>query len=154
MKSITQEIEALRRMSIPELLSRYEQLFGKPARVKNREHLWKRCAWRLQANRYGGLSKKAKDRLEGLIGEIDLPLGEKQRTVTGTIRRRAGGAEHKVGTIYTRIWKGHEIPAVAVEGGYEHDGIIFRSLSAIAKHVTGSHWSGRLFFGLTQRKKR
>ncbi len=42
----------------------------------------------------------------------------------------------------------------AVEGGYECDGVVYRSLSAVAKAVTGSHWSGRRFFGLTQRKKR
>ena len=153
MKSVTQEIEELRQMSVPELLSRYEQLFGKPARVKNREHLWKRCAWKIQEMKFGGLSKKAKDRLEELIGEIDLPLGDKQRTIAGTVRRRAGGAEHKVGTIYTRLWKGREIRAVAVEGGYEWDRVVYRSLSAVAKVVTGSHWNGRLFFGITKRKK-
>ena len=45
-----------------------------------------------------------------------------------------------------------EIHATAVEGGWEHEGVVYRSLSAVAKAVTGSHWNGRLFWGLTKRK--
>jgi len=59
-----------------------------------------------------------------------------------------------VGTVFTRTWKGGEVRTVAVEGGYEYEGAVYRSLSAVAKAVTGSHWNGRLFFGLTARKAR
>ena len=56
--------------------------------------------------------------------------------------------------MFTRTWKGREVQTVAVDGGYEYEGAVYRSLSAVAKAVTGSHWNGRLFFGLTERKKR
>ena len=141
-------------MKVPELIERYRELYGRPPRVKRREHLWKRCAWKLQEQRFGGLSTVAKRRLEELIAEIDLPLGEQQWTVSGHLNGHVRPADHKVGTVFTRTWHGREVRSVAVEGGYECDGVVYRSLSAVAKAVTGSHWSGRRFFGLTQRKTR
>ncbi len=154
MKTITEAIAELRSMTVPELTARYEQLFGRPPRVKHREHLWRRCAWKIQEQRFGGLSKVAKRRLEELIGEIDLPLGDQQRTVSGRLNGHVRPADHTVGTVFTRTWHGRDVRAVAVEGGYEYDGVVYRSLSAVAKAVTGSHWNGRLFFNLTTRKKR
>ena len=68
------EIDALRKLSTTQLANRYVELFGKPLRVKNREWLWKRCAWKLQEQRYGGLSAVAKQRLEVLVAEIELPV--------------------------------------------------------------------------------
>ena len=154
MTSIAREIESLRRMKVPELVERYEELFGKPPRVRHREWLWKRVAWKIQEQRFGGLSEVAKRRLEELISEIDLPIGDRHRTVTGAVRARRNAQDPAMGTSLVRVWKGREIRAVAVEGGYECGGVVYRSLSAVAKAVTGSHWNGKLFFGLTERKRK
>ena len=143
---IAKEIEALREMPIPELVARYEELFGRPPRSKNREHVWKRCAWKLQEQRLGGLSRTAKERLEELIGEIDLPLTEKQRTVAGTLKRSRRPSDPPVGTTLVRSWHGQEIQVKVVEGGYEHDGVVHKTLTAAAMAITGSHWNGHLFF--------
>ncbi len=96
----------------------------------------------------------AKNRLEELIAEIDLPIGERKRSVTGALRGPTRAAEHKVGTVFARTWRGRDVRAVAVEGGFECAGVVYRSLSAAAKAVTGSHWNGKLFFGLTTRRKK
>lgn len=151
---IAEEIDSLRNMEAPELLDRYRELFGKEPRVRNKEWLRKRIGWRLQEQRYGGLSTVAKRRLEELIAEIDLPRGDRQRTVTGALRSRAPAPQHQMGTVFTRVWRGREVRAVAVEDGFKCEGVLYRSLSAVAKGVTGSHWNGRLFFGLTTRKKK
>ena len=149
-RTIVEEIQELRKASVPELVERYEELFGKPPRTKHREHLWRRIAWKIQEQRFGGLSQTAKQRLDELIADLDLPLG-KGRTERGTIRRN--GSETPVpGTTLTRVWKGREIVATAVEGGWEHGGVVHRSLSAVAKAVTGSHCSGPAWFGLKKRK--
>jgi hypothetical protein len=71
-----EEIEALRRAPVPELVARYQEVWGKPPRVKHREWLWKKIAWKIQEQRFGGLSGVAKRRLEELIAESDLPLGD------------------------------------------------------------------------------
>ena len=149
MKNIPQEIAALRAMAVPELVKRYEDVYGKPPRVKHRDWLWRRIAWKIQEQRFGGLSEVAKRRLDELIAELELPMG--QRTVNGKIARSRPGNPPR-GTTLTRLWKGQEIRATAVEGGWEYNGVVHRSLSAVANAVTGSHWNGRLFFGLTKRK--
>jgi hypothetical protein len=141
-KPIADEIAELRALAVPELVERYKAVFGKPPRVKHREWLWRRVAWKIQEQRFGGLSVVAKRRLEELISELDIPLAAaRPRSPT-------------VGTSVARVWKDREIRATSVENGWEHEGVVYRSLSAVAKHVTGSHWNGRAFFGLTKRRER
>jgi hypothetical protein len=153
MKSIAQEIEELREMKMPDLLEKYSEVFGKEPRVKHREHLWKRIAWKIQEQRFGGLTRVAQRRLEELIAEIDLPLDEQQRTVTGGLRGGRKPNSPAVGTVLTRQWKGEEIRVNVVENGFEWNRVVYRSLTAVAKAITGSHWNGKLFFGITKRKK-
>ena len=132
MKPVAEEIAELRTLAVPELVDRYQAVFGKPPRVKHRDWLWRRIAWKIQEQRFGGLSVAAKRRLDELVSQIDIPLAPRSPTLGASV---------------ARVWKGREVRATAVEGGgWEHEGVIYRSLSAIAKHVTGSHWSGPAFF--------
>ena len=153
MKPIADEIEELRGMKVAQLVDRYAELFGKPPRVKNREHLWKRCAWKLQERRLGGLSEVAKRRLEKLIAEIDLPLPDHTRTASGFLRKPRRRDDPAPGAVLVRKWHSQEIRVLVREDGYECNGELFRSLTAVARAILGSKWNGRLFFGLTNRKK-
>ena len=56
------------------------------------------------------------------------------------------------GTVLTREYKGREVRVRVLEKGFEYEGQPYRSLSAVAKAITGSHWNGRLFFGLRKGK--
>ncbi len=152
---IAQQIAELRGLSVPALVARYEALFGKPPRVRNREFLWKRCAWKLQEEAFGGLSGAAKARLEELIAEIKLPAEESRRGVAAklTPSRAARFEGLKVGTTLVREWHGQQILLMVVEAGFELDGVVHKSLSAAAKALTGAHWNGRLFWNLTARKR-
>ena len=145
MRPISEEIADLRAMNVAELTEKYVEVFGKLPRTKQPTWMWRKIAWRIQEQRFGGLSETAKARLEELIAEIDLPLNGARRQVKPA---RNGTT---LGTTVARAWKGREVRATAVEGGWEHEGVVYRSLSAVAKHVTGSHWNGKLFFGLTRR---
>ncbi len=151
-KTITEEIQELRAMPVPDLVARYEAAYGKRPRVKHKEWLWRRIAWRVQEQRYGGLSTTAKNRLDELIAELDLPLGERSTTVTGELKPSTKPAMPAVGTTLAREWRGTEVRVTVVEGGVEHEGVVHRSLSAAAKAITGSHCSGPAWFGLTKRK--
>ncbi len=153
-ETMAKEIMALRKMEVPELVASYEEVFGKSPRIKRREWLWRRIGWKIQENRFGGLSVVAKRRLEELISEIDLPLGESQGTVSGDFRKSRKPGEPAIGTTILRQWHGQQIQVRVVDQGYEFECVVFRSLSAVAKAVTGSHWNGRLFFGITKRKRR
>jgi hypothetical protein len=150
MKSITEAIAELRALPSEELVSRYEAVCGKPPRVRNREHLWKRIAWKLQEQRFGGLSGVAKERLEVLIAQIDIPLDERTRNVTGRLAARPRAT---TSATLVRVWRGREIRATPVHGGFEVDGVLYRSLSAAASAITGTRWNGKLFFGLTSKRK-
>ncbi len=154
MKSIAAEIERLRKCSLGDLVNSYREHFGKEPRVKfSREWLWKRIAWRIQEKQFGGLSGVARRRLDALIAEIDLPAGENKRIVTGALRGPHRPDDPPVGTMLTRSWRGQEFTCTIVDGGYEVDGVVYRSLSAAANALTGSRWNGRLFWGLVKRKK-
>ncbi len=150
--TITEQVERLQHLSVVELLVEYRQLYGKEPRSKNREFLWKRCAWKQQEREFGGLSDVARRRLEELIAEIKLPIDDRQRTVTGKLTGTSQSNHHAVGVTFTRTWRGREVRATAVENGFEVDGVVHRSLSAAAAAITGSHLSGKAFFGLTKRK--
>ncbi len=151
-KSIAQEITELRRLPVPDLVVRYKAVYGKPPRVKHREHLWRRIAWKIQEQRFGGLSGAAKKRLDRLIAEIEFPLVVEQ-TETDKRPRRVNG-EPPIGTTLVRVWRDREILATRTEEGWDCDGVVHRSLTAVAQAVTGTHWNGRLFFGLTKRRER
>ena len=151
-KSIAEEIAELRGLPVRDLVARYKAVYGKPPRVKHREHLWRRIAWKIQEQRFGGLSTTAKRRLDELIAEIDIPLVTEQTETNKRVQRVNG--EPAIGTTLVRVWHGQEIHATRTEEGWECDGVVHRSLTAAAKAVTGTRWNGRLFFGLTKRKER
>ncbi len=151
MTSMAEDIERLRQLTLPELSERYRELFGKPPRLKQRAWLSRRVAWKLEEKRLGGLSQAAKRSLEALMSEIDLPLRPCRHRGALSGHRRA--AEYKLGTVFARTWHGRQVRAVAVEGGFEYDGKIYRSLSGVAKAATGQHSSGPFFFNLRERKR-
>jgi len=151
--SIIDEIATLRELTAADLVERYTELHGKPPRSKHREWLWRRVAWKLQEQRFGGLSQVAKRRLDELIGELDLPLTG-DRTVRGRVEGTRTAGKPIVGTVLIRQWRGMEVRATRVEAGWECDGVVHRSLSALVKAVTGTHASGPAWFGLKTRGAR
>ena len=152
MSTITQQIRELQDMTVAQLADRYENLFGDPPRVRNKAFLQRRVAWKMQEVEFGGLSNEAKSRLDELISKIDLPLGDPGPTRT----RRAIRKDPKaplVGTTLIRHWRGQELRVEVRDHGFEWDGTIYKSLTAVARAITGSAWNGRLFFNLTKRNK-
>jgi len=153
MNSITKEISELRAMTAHELADRYEELFGKAPRVKHKEWLWKRIAWKLQEQRFGGLPGAARRHLNTLMNEIELPIKGKSGADTGKPRASCAPDMPAIGTTLIRKWHGHEYRVKVTADGFEYDGVVYRSLSAVAYAITGTRWNGKLYFGLKKRKK-
>ena len=153
MKSIVQEIEALRKMKAQKLVKKYEEVYGKAPHIKHKDWLWKRIAWKIQEQRFGGLSRVARKRLNGLVADVEHSLQSKVKNAPGATSRPRKANEPAVGTTLTRTWHGQEYHVHVLEDGYEWNGVKYRSLSGVAKAITGSHWNGLLFFGLVDRKK-
>jgi hypothetical protein len=152
--SVVERVAALDTTPTDELIAEYQRLHDKAPRTRNRLWLIRRVAWAIQAEAYGGLSDRAKARLEELIAQIGPPLGAADRTVTTALPRKPKPNAPSVGTTLTRVWRGQQIIVHCRDNGFEHDGVLYRSLSAVAEKVTGSHWNGRLFFGLVDRRRK
>jgi hypothetical protein len=149
-------------MAPGQLRQKYQELFGEPTRSGNRDFLFKRCAWRVQSLAEGTLSERARRRAEELASTSDvrttLPRPPKAaadapgRTVTRRARETAHDRLPVPGTVLTRTYRGRRVEAKVLPHGFEHDGQVYRSLSAIARHVTGTQWNGHLFFGLVKKE--
>jgi len=148
-QEITAEIERLRLAPYHEIVARYVDLWGHPPPMKSRSFLFRRTAWKLQEQAFGGLGEEARARLEERIAALELPLHKDRRTETSPLPRRGGP---KVGAVLKRHYRGEEIHVHVRLEGYEWNGAIYRSLSAVARAITGSRWNGRHFFGLESRR--
>jgi hypothetical protein len=157
-QNLAKQLAALEKMSTADLKKKYAELIGDEARSGNRTWLVRRIAWRLQANQYGGLSERARQRAAELANEADLRLSppklKPERVTTQTVAPSAVGhidGDSRLpvaGTILTRKYKGRSLQVQVLEDGFEFEGDVFRSLSAVAKAITGSHCNGFQFFGL------
>ena len=160
--SVIRQIHRLRQMSVGELQIEWQKLCGEATRSRNRDYLWKRLAWRVQELAHGGLSESAQRRIEQLAPDAftrartpnqrahvadPAPAEKPQRSVRDP-------RLPVVGSVITKTYKGRELRVVVREDGFEHDGQMFGSLTALAKQVTGSRSiNGKLFLGLTERKR-
>ncbi len=155
-KAVAAEVMALQEMTVNELRVRYLDLFGEETKARNKTWLFRACAWRIQELAYGGLSERAKQRAKEIVRESDVRPRPRDGvpTIPGTKMKVIAFQPKPVsndplpGTVLTRPYKGQEIRVRVLDDGFEYEGQPYRSLSAVAKAVTGSHWNGRLFFGL------
>ncbi|MDD3375791.1 MAG: DUF2924 domain-containing protein [Candidatus Omnitrophica bacterium] len=148
------KIMALKEKSLTELKEAYKKLFdGKKAPSNNKVYLWRKIAYRIQEIDYGGLSAKTKDKVQELIQKYD-PINNKTLR-PNTPEMNGPSRKHKrdkrlpiLGTVITKEYKGKVLQVKILDSGYEYNNKKYKSLSSIAKEVTGAHWNGYLFFSL------
>lgn len=157
----------MRRLTAAELRCRFAELFGEPTHATNKTWLIRRIAWRLQALAEGDLSERARQRAAELANDADLRIGPpqpprssrpKSRRPTEAAPATLLGSERDTrlpppGTVLTRSYKGQLLQALVRSDGFEFEGRLYKSLSAAAKVITGSHCNGFLFFFGNQRKR-
>ncbi len=151
--TVAARIEALRTLPVQALREQYKEAFdGKEAPSGHRDYLWRRIAWRIQERELGGLSPGAKKRLEKLEAVLTYSPRAQSRPADGGESSQASASKGRrmpsPGTLIRRAYKGQMIEVKVLEHGLEYQGKVYRSLTAVADEATGSHWSGRLFFGL------
>ncbi|WP_434345593.1 DUF2924 domain-containing protein [Myxococcus virescens] len=156
---VPQQLAALASMSVPDLAAKYLELYGEPTRSRNRDYLKKRLAFRIQELAEGGLSARAVARISELGDK--LPERWRMRQVEETkpatppplppAPAPVDGRDARLpppGTVLTRVFKGAQHRVTVREEGIEYDGQLHRSLSSVAKLITGTAWNGFTFFGL------
>jgi hypothetical protein len=148
--NIPKAIANLQHLTTAELAAEFEGLFGSRPRYRSPGWMRKRIAQRLQENAFGGMSAPARAELERLAGEISLPDAAPRANGAGEQSKKV--TTPRAGTVLQREWRGQQIRVEVLRDGVAYKGERFKSLSAVAKHITGQHWSGPRFFHLTGRK--
>jgi Protein of unknown function (DUF2924) len=139
-------LTALREAATPALKQQWRQLFGREPPPFSRPYLQSRLAYRIQELAYGGLKPETAARLEALGDQLD--GGDV------ALRRRRADDRPIAGTRLVREYRGVEHVVTVLSNGFEWEGRPYRSLSAMARAITGTRWNGWVFFGLKQQRGR
>src|SRR5260370_35035217 len=143
------EIEALENLDVAGLKTRYLELFGEAAPCRHRQSLVRRIAWRLQAQAEGDLSERARQRAAAIARDADLRLTAPRSPRDGFPILRRVDRDARIpapGTILTRRFEDRVITVEVLEKGFRYEGDVYRSLSAVARRISGTQWNGFLFF--------
>ncbi len=135
--AVAVKLQALAEMNYDALRAEWRRLYrAPPPKRVSRDLLMLGVAWKVQERAYGGLGAATKRRLADLAKTM-----ERNGDVT---RNRV--ARLKPGARLVREWRGEVHTVIVLEDGFEWRGTQWRSLSAIAREITGVHWSGPRFF--------
>ena len=140
--TIPARLAALKTMPMPDLKAQWRELFETEPPPFNRRYLENRLAYRIQELAYGGLKPETLRRLEALGEQYDSATSRRAPA------RRQAGHRHPAGP---RV-PGIEHTVTVLADGYEWEGRPYRSLSAIARAITGTRWNGLVFFGLKSQR--
>jgi hypothetical protein len=148
-------VASIETMTLDRLRSEWATRFGRPApRCRSKEVLRGLLAWRIQAEVYGGLSPDTTRRLRRLAEGLErvAGAGEGADSVDSDKERARVRTTPvlKPGSVLTREWRGTLHKVQVLEKGFAHAGRIYDNLSAIARHITGTRWSGPRFFGVAE----
>ena len=141
--NLGKELAAIGRMGVAELRTRYAELFGETTRTGNKPWLRKRIAWRMQMLAEGDISERARQRAAQLAHDADirlspprirpLPAEAAPRTTTAPVSIPGDHRLPPPGSILQRIYKGATLQVRVLESGFEFEGELYKSLSAVAK---------------------
>lgn len=143
--SLAARIAQLPELSWAELKAEWKRLFGQEPTIANRRFVEKRLAYRWQEIEFRKVDRNLLDRNQRRIDEL---------IKTGGLRRQAPGDTPVPGTVLRREYDGteHQVTVIA-EDRFEYQSRSYASLSAIARDISGTRWSGPAFFGLRSRAK-
>ncbi len=156
-QDIDQQLAELRQLTVKQLRARHAEVSGAESRSPHKEHLVRRIAWWLQALAEGGLSQRARRRAEELAADAAQlaaapPLPAKS-TASAAATPYRDPRLPPPGTLLVRCYRRRMLQVKVLAQGFEYDDRLYRSLTAVAKQITGKHWNGYHFFGLSQEKQ-
>jgi hypothetical protein len=143
--TVLAQLAALKTAPIGALKQKWRDLFESEPPPYNRRFLEHRLAYRIQELAYGGLKPETMRRLRELAEDLDGGKAE--------VRRRRADHDRPIsGTRLIREYQGVEHCVTVRDDGFEYRGRPYKSLSAIARAITGTQWNGRVFFGLKNQR--
>jgi hypothetical protein len=152
---IDKEMAALERMTAGQLAERFAELFGEQTHSRHRTYLIRKILWKLQTREAGGLSERAMKRANELAADAELrvmpPATLETRPVSEVVTTAPVTRDSRLplpGASLVREYRGRKIEVIVRPDGFEFEGERYRSLSAVARKVTGTHCNGFRFFNL------
>jgi hypothetical protein len=145
-ENILARVAALHTMPTLELKRQWRDLFEAEPPPYNRRFLESRLAYRIQELACGGLKPETIKRLEA--------LGEQLDGGDPTTRRTSANDRPIAGTRLIREWRGIEHCVTVRDADFDYQGRPYKSLSAVARTITGTQWNGLVFFGLKNHRAR
>lgn len=155
MLNVERELATLRKMSVSQLKARYAEVWGETTNTHHRTWLIRRVIWRLQCLEQGDLSERARRRAEEIANDADLrrrppkesPVQSQSKILKMPVPQ--GSRLPPPGSVIERQYKGANLQvAILADGQFEFQGERYKSLSAVAKKISGSHCNGFHFFRL------
>lgn len=131
---ISSEVRALEALDLHGLRDEWRRRYVDPPTMRSVELLARLLAWRIQVDAFGGLDKVA-------IRLLNSDQVAKHRPLL------------QPGTRVAREWQGRRHQVDVVDDGFRYAGSTYRSLSQIAREITGTRWNGLRFFGLRDKKR-
>jgi len=125
---ITDQVRALAALDLEGLRAEWRRRYGPPPTLRSHDLLRRNLAWRIQADAYGGIDSELRRRL--LQG------------------KQGGGPRLPIGALLAREWQGRRYEVERTSDGFRFDGRVYKSLSQVARTITGTRWNGPRFFGL------
>jgi hypothetical protein len=157
---LSQHIDQLRHLTTGQLQLKYRELFGQPSHSNHKDYLFRRVAWRMQAVAEGGFSERAREHAREIATDADLRLCAPKKLIETQPAVRVANASRQLdprvpppGTQLIKRYKDETLTVTVLENGYQYGERVYKSLSAIARQVTGTQWNGYLFFSLGLRKE-
>lgn len=141
--TVLAQLAALKTAPIGALRQKWKDLFDREPPLYNRRYLEGRLAYRIQELAYGGLKPETIERLEALADELEGKGGKRRGAVT---------SRPIAGTRLIREWRAVEHCVTVRDEDFEYQGRPYKSLSAVARAITGTRWNGLVFFGLKNQR--
>ena len=141
--SVVAQIAQLPELPMAQIKALWQKLFGADPPTHNRQFLERRISYRLQEVAFRKVDPNLLERNKRRIASL---------VETGKVKRRDPDYRPAAGTMLTRDYQGREYRVIATaDGQYDFEGRMYQSPSIIAREITGTRWSGPLFFGLKPR---
>jgi hypothetical protein len=153
--ALLDDIEKLRKLSVAELRARYLELFGEETTSRNKDFLFKRIVYRMQERKYGGLTPATIARAMTLAEDAPIRRRLSANVEAPRIMQEPPGARDPrlppAGAELRRVFDGVEHVVTVLDDGFMFRGKRYKSLSMIAREISGTRWNGYGFFGLLRK---
>lgn len=142
----------LNQLNMSDLRVRFAQYYSYTPQTRKKAHLVSKILWAIQRESEGDIGSQSRKNALKIANDRDVrerfPIVKSEATTRTASINYQPPVEMTTGTILQRNYKGRDIRATVLDNGFECDGRWFKSLSAIAREITGTQWNGKLFFGL------